>query len=142
VSLTASVAEKPATSQPSVAVVQQMCDAFGRKDIPAIFGLCRPDCEIYQSSRLPWGGRYEGHAGLGDFLTRLTGAIVSHVEVGRYIDDEEGHVVAVGHTRGRVVATGRAFDVPETHVWTVQDGAVRRFESYVDTAQMRAALDL
>ncbi len=60
----------------------------------------------------------------------------------RYIDDEEGHVVAVGHTRGKVRGTGREFDVPETHVWTVEDGKITRYESYIDTPKMRAALNL
>ena len=50
--------------------------------------------------------------------------------------------MAVGHTRGRVLATGNRFDVPETHVWTIRDGKVERFESYIDTKMMREALGL
>jgi uncharacterized protein len=123
-----------------VAVVRSLYEAFGRGDVPAILGLCHQDVEIYQSSRLPWGGEYGGHEGLGAFLTRLTEAIESRVETGRFIDDEEGHIVQIGRTRGKVRATGRAFDVPETHVWTVRDGKVARFESYIDTALMRGAL--
>jgi len=45
-------------------------------------------------------------------------------------------------TRGRALATGKRFDVPETHVWTIRDGKVTRFESYIDTKMMREALGL
>ncbi len=51
-------------------------------------------------------------------------------------------MVQIGRTRGRVRATGNEFDVPETHVWTVEDGRVTRFESYIDTPKMREALGL
>lgn len=85
---------------------------------------------------------YRDHEELGAFLTKLTGALESEVEPERLIDDEEGHVVQIGRTRGRVRATGNEFDVPETHVWTVEDGRVTRFESYIDTPKMREALGL
>ena len=128
--------------QDNVQVVSDIYEAFGRGDVPAIFGRFHPEAEVYQSSQLPWGGEYRGHEELGVFLAKLTGAIESEVETGQFIDDEEGHVVQTGHTRGTVRETGARFDVPETHVWTVEDGKVRRFESYVDAAKMRAALGL
>lgn len=128
--------------QDDVRTVKDVYDAFGRGDVPAIFGLFHPGAEVYQSPRLPWGGEFRGHEELRVFLSRLTGAIESEVETGRFIDDEDGHIVQIGHTRGTVRETGARFEVPETHVWTVEDGKVMRFESYVDTAKMRAALGL
>jgi ketosteroid isomerase-like protein len=125
-----------------VRTVKDVYDAFGRGDVPAIFGLFHPEAEVYQSARLPWGGEYRGHEELGVFLSKLTGAVESEVETGRFIDDEDGHVVQIGHTRGTVRETGARFEVSETHLWTVEDGKVVRFESYVDTAKMRAALGL
>ena len=126
----------------NAAVVQSVYDAFGRGDVETIFGLVHPEVDTYQSSRLPWGGSYSGYEGFGEFLAKLTGAVESRVDTERYIDDEEDHVVAVGRTRGRVLATGNRFDVPETHVWTMRDGKVVRFESYSDTKIMREALGL
>jgi uncharacterized protein len=128
--------------QDDVRTVKYVYDAFGRGDVPAIFGLFHPEAEVYQSARLPWGGEFGGHEELGVFLSKLTGAVESEVETGRFIDDEDGHVVQIGHTRGTVRETGARFEGPETHVWTVQDGKVKRFESYVDTAKMRAVLGL
>ena len=125
-----------------VRTVKDVYDAFGRGDVPAIFGLFHPEAEVYQSARLPWGGEFKGHEELGVFLSKLTGAVESEVETGRFIDDEDGHVVQIGHIRGMVRETGARFEAPETYVWTVEDGKVKRFESYVDTAKMRAALGL
>ena len=128
--------------QDSVGGVKDVYEAFGRGDVPANFGLFHPEAEVYQSARLPWGGEFKGHEELGVFLSKLTGAVESEVETGRFIDDEDGHVVQIGHTRGTVRETGARFEVPETHVWTVEDGKVKRFQSYVDTAKMRVALGL
>jgi ketosteroid isomerase-like protein len=126
----------------NVTVVQSVYDAFGRGDVQALFGLFHPKGEIYQSSWLPWGGVYRGNEGLGDFIGKLTGVVESRVDTERYIDDEEGHVVAVGHTRGRVRATGREFDVPETHVWTIKKGnEVRGVHRHPDDARGSRALD-
>ena len=125
-----------------VAVVERVYDAFGRGDAETIFALFHPEGTIYQSQALPWGGTYHGHAGLAEFFGKLTGAIASKVETEHVIDDLEGHVVAIGRTRGHVLASGRPFDVAETHVWTVAEGRILRFESYIDSGSMREALGL
>jgi hypothetical protein len=125
-----------------IALVKSVYEAFARADVPAILDLFAPECVIYQSSRVPWGGLFTGHAGVGVFLAKLTGTIRSKVTTERFIADEDNHVVAIGRTRGHVVATGREFDVPETHVWTLKSGKVVRFEAYIDTPLMRKALGL
>lgn len=79
--------------QDSVGAVKDVYDAFGRGDVPAIFGLFHPEAEVYQSARLPWGGEFTGHKELGVFLSKLTGAIESEVETGRFIADADGRVV-------------------------------------------------
>jgi ketosteroid isomerase-like protein len=128
--------------QENIRTVKDVYEAFSRGDVPAIFGHFHPEAEVYQSPRLPWGGEFRGHEELGVFLSKLTGAVESRVETGWFIDDEDGHVVQIGHTRGTVRETGARFEIPETHVWTVEDGKVMRFESYVDTATMRETLGL
>jgi ketosteroid isomerase-like protein len=129
------------TTDRDTGIVRQVYAAFGRGDLPGIMALFAEDGTVYQSPELPWGGTHTGHAGLGRFLGTLTTHLDSHPETERLIADGAGRVVQVGRTRGVVRATGAAFDVPEVHVWTVADGLVRRFEAYLDTAAMRAALD-
>jgi ketosteroid isomerase-like protein len=94
-----------------------MYDAFSRGHVEAILGLAAPDVVVYQSPSVPWGGRRSGAEGLQQFLGSLTSTIRSAVETGELYDDGDGHV------------------------WTVTDGLVQRFESYIDVAAMRRALD-
>lgn len=124
-----------------LAVVREVYDAFARADVPRIMALFAPDGTVAQAPELPWGGTHTGHAGLAHFLATLTGLVASTPETERLFADGSGHVVQVGRTRGVVRASGAPFDVPEVHVFTVSDGQVRRFEAYLDTAAMRAALD-
>ena len=71
----------------NAAAVQSVYDAFGRGDVETVFGPVHPGVEIYQSSRLPWGGSYSGYEGFGEFLAKLTGSIESRVETELYIAD-------------------------------------------------------
>ncbi|MDQ1661883.1 MAG: uncharacterized protein QOJ68_1863 [Blastococcus sp.] len=126
--------------QSDVDVVRAVYDAFGRADLAAILALFRPDVTVYQSPALPWGGTHEGHDGLLTFMATLSRTIRSQVTTESMVPDGAGHVVQVGRTRGRVRATEARFDLFECHVWTVRDGQVARYEVYLDTEGMLAAL--
>ena len=123
-----------------IAVVEAVYAAFVRADVPAILELFTPDCVVYQSAALPWGGTHRGHGGLLTFLATLSTTIASVPVHEHLVADGDGHVSQVGRTRGTVKATGTAFDLFENHVWTVRDGRITRFEAYLDTAGMLATL--
>jgi len=123
-----------------VAVVEAVYDAFARADVNRILELFAPDCVVYQSHALPWDGTHQGHDGLLTFLVTLSSTIASTPEHEHLVADGDGHVAQVGRTRGTAKATGVEFDLFENHVWTVRDGKVARFEVYLDTAGMLAAL--
>jgi hypothetical protein len=127
-------------AEQDVAVVRDVYDAFEHGDVPRIFARFAPDGVVEQSPALPWGGTHVGAEGLGRFLAALTGHLDSAAVTERLYGDGAGHVVQVGRTCGTARATGVPFDVAETHVWTVRGGLVARFEAYVDTAAMLAAL--
>lgn len=126
-------------SQGNVTVVRNVYDAFRRGDIQAIFDALDPEVEFYQSDEIPWGGQYHGHKEVGVFFQKLTSTIESKVDPDQFVDSGD-HVVAVGHTRGRVRATGKEFEVPAVHVWTLRNGKTVRFEAYIDNPRMIAAL--
>lgn len=126
-------------SRDNVRIVQHAYDAFARRELPTILGLLHEDVEIHQSSEVPWGGRYTGHAEAAAFFGKLVQNITSAVTLERFVDAGE-QVVAIGRTRGTVNATGKAFDVPVAHVWTIEDGLVTRIEYYIDHPTMLAAL--
>ena len=57
--------------------VRRLYDAFAANDLETT----DPDIDVIQTPLLPWGGEFHGHAGLGDFLRRLSRAITSLVTI-------------------------------------------------------------
>lgn len=74
------------------------------------------------------------------FASKLLENLDSQVEMEELVEAGD-RVVAIGHTRGRVRANQREFDVRAIHVWTLRDGKVIRFEAYIDTPKMLEALE-
>lgn len=128
-------------SEDNVEIVQRGYEAYRRGDIQDVSELFDPEIEIYQSERVPWGGRYEGLEGAGQFFGKLTETVESEVDPDQLIEDEEDHVVVFGRSRGKIRATRREFDVAAVHVWTMRDGKAVKFESYIDTPRMREVLE-
>ncbi len=122
-----------------VETVQEVYEAFGRRDLAKAFGLLSRDVEIVQSEELPWGGVYKGHDGAREFFGKLGSAINSTLELERLIGAGD-HVAAVGWTQGTVNATGASYRVPVVHVWTVPDGMVVRAQFLIENAMMLGAL--
>jgi ketosteroid isomerase-like protein len=93
--------------------------------------------ELY--SALPWGGRHQGLDGVATFGALLAGTVQSVVTSDELFEAGD-RVIQYGHSRGTVLSTGAAFDMPEVHVWTLREGRVTAAEFYVDTPAMLRAL--
>lgn len=120
-------------------VVRALYDAAARKDYEEYLELVDPSVVVEQDPALPWGGRYEGHAGLG----RLSATLREHVESAVTIESmfqAGAHVVQHGRTRGTVLATRTPFDIAECHVWRVADGRAVEARFFIDSAAMLRAL--
>ena len=94
---------------------------------------------MVQSDALPYGGTFRGLGGTRDFTRGVLLALDSQVEIGALFASGDA-VVQTGRTRGTARATGKAFDSPEVHVWTVRDGLVTSLHAYVDAAIVGEAL--
>ena len=123
----------------NLALVQELYEAFARRDVPAVLARLHPEIEMQQTELVPWGGHYRGHAGAREFFERVVAAIDSAVSIERFIDADD-HVAAIGRTRGRTRERGVAFDLAVVHVWTVRDGRITRLQVYIDTPAMLEAL--
>ncbi len=123
----------------NLTLVQELYEAFARRDVPAVLARLHPEVELQQTALVPWGGHYRGHAGAREFFGRVVATIDSAVSIERFIDADD-HVAAVGRTRGRTRERGVAFDLAVVHVWTVRDGRITRLEVYIDTPAMQEAL--
>ena len=128
-----------AISRRPIEVVNAVYDAYARRDLQKIATLYHPDCELMQTEELPWGGVYRGHAGLARFFERLTQTIDTQI-VGETLIEAGNDVVSVGRTKGVALKTGRAFELDAVHVYTIEDGRIRRSAAYVNTPAMRRAI--
>ena len=122
-----------------IEIVTQIYDALARRDFDTLFAVVDAECVITQDPALPWGGRHVGHDGFAAFGLALTGSIDSAVTT-EAMFMADGDVFQVGRTRGRTVATGTPFDIPEVHRWTIRDGKAIAAHFSIDTPTMLAAL--
>jgi ketosteroid isomerase-like protein len=123
-----------------IEVIERIYRAFADKDLETVLALTAPDIVVEQDPALPWGGRYHGHDGLGEFVLKLLGAIDSAVTIHEmYAAGDQ--VVQYGRTAGTVRANGCQFDIPECHIWTVRDGKAITATYLIDSAAMLHALD-
>ena len=132
-------------SQENLSALRTLYEAYRRKDIPALFiptlfEVFDPEIELYQSERLPWGGRYRGHHGAGEFFGRLTRFIDARLDAEEFVQAGD-HLVILGYSRGRVKASDREFEVRAVHIGTLHKGKAVRFEAYIDTPEMLRALE-
>lgn len=82
----------------------------------------------------PLAGTYVGAAaiGAGVFQALQRDWEGFRVEIERLIDGGDS-VVAVGRYAATHRRSGKSFEARVAHVWTVEDGRIRRFEQFCDT---------
>jgi ketosteroid isomerase-like protein len=129
------------SEQENKKVVQAVFESFGRGDIAGLLGHVVDDVvwSAPGSSLVPYHGDRRGHEGVKEFFQQL-GSNVSfeRFELGELIAEGD-KVVALGSERGRVGATGKAFDNDWAIVFTVRDGKVTNFFLYENTSAIAEA---
>ncbi|GLY05463.1 MULTISPECIES: nuclear transport factor 2 family protein [Actinoplanes] len=123
-----------------VDVVADLYAALGRGDVPALLAGLSPNIAWVVPEGLHYGGTYRGRDEvLNNVFARFTaewdGFVVDPAEIVPAGDV----VVALGHYRGRSLATGKVMATRFVHVWRLRDGVPVHFETVMDTYTMRAA---
>ncbi len=111
-----------------------------KTDFPASLELVAEDVHWvnYLPEHVPFGGEYDGHAGLMQYF----GEISASFEVGEYVDEEfefiesDNTMVMVGaENNAKVLSTGKVFDL--SFVWVVkfnEEGKICYLREHNDTA--------
>jgi uncharacterized protein len=127
----------------SAEIVQSFYDAFRRGDVPAALSLVDPDVLWHEAESSPYDSG-PGWTGVDAVVTNLfekMGDDWTEFSVQPSSIHEAGSVVTM---RGRYVAkhrhTGKDLDCQVCHVWTVENGKLKKFEQYTDTAQLRRVM--
>jgi uncharacterized protein len=121
-------------AESDVAVVRAFYEAAARRDLDAILDLLDPEVVLRAPESLPWGGTFRGHEGVQEFFRELAEEPVENRrEVQEYLDAGDRIIVQL-HLFGRARGGDTETEVPEIHVWTVQNGKILDLEAIFDTA--------
>jgi ketosteroid isomerase-like protein len=118
-------------------LIKDIYAAFRRGDIPTILGALAADvqwtCE--GSPVIPYAGSFHGPTQVARFFEGLTHNDNMQLDVEVFA--EQGDIVAsTGRFKGTVRKTGRSFDVPFGHFFTIRDGKIIRFIDLTDTGAL------
>ena len=115
--------------------VQRAYAAFGSGDIAALTSMCAPDVrwQFTADRGAPYTGTVVGPAQLQEWF----GAVAAHDEIHSFEPLQwfagPDHVTVIGHERTTLRATGRTFESPWIHVFSVRDGVITAFWGLMDT---------
>jgi ketosteroid isomerase-like protein len=122
-----------------IQLIQDAYAAMAGRDVTAILALFHDDFSMTQTPLLPWGRKYFGKEGLGEFFKALLSNVENSLKIEEYFE-ADNRVIVIGRTQGKVLKNKAPFDVRFVHVWQIADGKIVRFEPYIDTPRMLESL--
>jgi ketosteroid isomerase-like protein len=129
-------------SQENIDVINEIYEAFGRRDFAAVLEHFGPTIEWVAAvnsplaDRSPYRGLEEVREGV--FMRIAAGFERLTVEVDELFGAGD-RVVALGFYDGIHRANGRRFRAQVAHIWTLANGKAVRFQQYVDTYRLAEA---
>jgi uncharacterized protein len=130
-----------ASSTAPADVVRRQYLASAAGDLDALRATLAPDVEWTEMAGFPLAGTYRTPEGVtSGVMEKLAGDWadwIAHDDT--YVADGENVVVLARYTAVNK-ATGRPIDVRVAHHFVVRSGQIVRFEQFVDTAKIRAAM--
>jgi len=129
------------SEQDNERVVQEMYAAFGRGDVAGVLDTLTDDIEwwIAGPSELPYAGVHRGRDEVAKFFETFGRAAEFEVFEPREYFSRGDKVVALGHERQRVKATGQVVETEWAMVFTLSAGKIARFHNFVDTHAVAVA---
>jgi ketosteroid isomerase-like protein len=109
---------------------------FQRGDIAALIARCHDDADWISpdTETAPFSGSFHGKQGLAEFFMKLDASLQAIRFEPQEAIAEGDKVVVLGEATWLVKSTGRQFDTPWIHVFTVRDGKIARIQALTDTA--------
>lgn len=122
-------------------ILRRIYTAVQRGDTDELKRSVAHDIEWVLPETVPWGGTHHGPEG----VEAVYEIYREHAD-GIWPDPDDllvadDRAVVLGRLSARARATGRRFEVPFVHVWTLSDGVPARFRAYFDSAPITAALE-
>lgn len=128
----------------SVAVVQQVYDAFARGDMATFAALMAEDVHWLEAENYPYadGNPYRSADAIinGVFARVASDWSSFDVVVETTEPVGENKVLVLGRYKGVARITGKSIDAQVAHLWEVSDARIGRFQQFADTLQVANAL--
>ena len=119
----------------NIETIQQLYQAFAKRDIPAILQMLSDDVSWGEPLNPfnPSGGTRHGHSGFLEWLDigRQSEEILELQPTKFLVDDDS--VAVVGHTKCLARPTGRVYETDFVHLVTFRGAKVIRFQEFFDT---------
>ncbi|WP_020654600.1 nuclear transport factor 2 family protein [Massilia niastensis] len=122
-------------AQQNKQLVQEGYRLFQSGDIAGLLERYHDDAEwiIPESEYVPFSGSFHGKAGIAEFFSKLASSVETQRFELKECIAEGDKVVALGEAAWVARPTGRSYETPWAHVFTMRDGKVARFEAFSDT---------
>jgi uncharacterized protein len=128
--------------QQNVELIKRVYEAFGKGDIDIIIGSLADQLvwRFDAPSEIPYAGEYETPDQVKEgFFGSLASTQKDYALKTDEFIAQDDKVIVVGSYGATVNATGKRFDLPLVHIWTIQNGKVKRFVNFTDTAKVAEA---
>jgi len=120
----------------------KFADAITRSDRDLALAVCHPEVEL--QSLLGISGRaYRGHEGIHEYFDDVASAWEHwRVEVERVAEAADGRIVIIMTMHARGKGSGATLAARTAHIWTLEDGRLRRNQLYREPKQALRELGL
>ena len=131
------------SAEENTRLAQGAYEAFGRGDMAALAEVMADDIEWVSAGDPaddPTAGTFKGKEAVLSWFGGLASTVDFTTFEPREFIAQNDKVVSLVYAEATARDTGRAFVNHEAHVWTFRDGKLARFQIYLDTAAVAAAL--
>ena len=127
-------------SDERIARLQAGYDALAGGDVPSVLALMHPEVVAEDQDRtLEASGPYNGHEGFAAMLATVNEGFDDVRYTPQRFEAAGDQVLVEVRRSGRGSASGLSVDERQFHLFDFDGETVRRFRSFVDEAQARAA---
>jgi len=128
----------------NLTIIKGVYNAFATGDFPAFLNAMHPKIEWNEAENFPYadGNPYTGPDAV---VQGVMGRIGADWEYWTITDQEyhvtlEARVIVTARYNAKHNITGKVIRAQVTHLWTLKDGKITKFQQYADTLQVTQAM--
>jgi ketosteroid isomerase-like protein len=134
---------KPAKEK-NVEIIQNLYAAFAKGDVPSVLQKFDPKIEWNEAENFPYadGNPYIGPQAVLEGVFARLGAEWEYWNLTEqtYYEANSGEIIVTGRYKAKNKMTSKEINVQFVHMWSLEDGLVKKFQQYADTYQTVEAM--